>query len=686
MPRPFLALIRRQSSLLVAGAALLVMVGALVVAYAEHTQYRERVRAQTVSDVSNVRAALESALANRLVLPDALAALSIAHRGDVASEFDHFARGLAESHRSYLGATGDDAAVRSLQLAPDAVVTFVFPLEGNEAALGHDLLADPVRGPAVRRAIDERRFVLAGPFELVQGGTGLVGRTPIYLDDDSFWGFATVVLNFEEVAREAGLASSERNGFTYTLRGRDGLGAEGEVFWGDVRVFDRNPVLLDVLVPNGTWQVGALPTDGWPLFPLRPVSLVILAVGAALATLVVVVLVRWERERQAVTRMSDNLTRLVDSTTSPIVAVDAAGWITEWNRAMVELTGLSREVATAARFEDLCGVVCTPDVESSRTRRAVEAVAAGELETGEATVTIGSPPRTVAFIVTARMGPDGSRGAVLVGHDITARLEAERMRTENVALARTARLKDEFLAGMSHELRTPLNAIIGLSSVLGRRTFGELSDKQSEYVDQISASGQHLLGLINDVLDLAKLDADRVELELGPCDLTSVIGETLDLIRPLAARRGVSVDLAPVGNESVVVGDRRRLLQILVNLASNAVKFTERGGRMGVELEGRAEQIAVTVWDTGIGIDLESQHLLFEPFLQVDGSLSRQQEGSGLGLAIASKLVGLHGGSISVDSLPGRGSRFTMVLPVGGPDHSAATAQLTGAVAGGLPS
>jgi signal transduction histidine kinase len=215
---------------------------------------------------------------------------------------------------------------------------------------------------------------------------------------------------------------------------------------------------------------------------------------------------------------------------------------------------------------------------------------------------------------------------------------------------------------MSHELRTPLNAIIGLSGVLRRRTFGDLTEKQAEYVDQIGNSGEHLLSVINDVLDLAKLDAEKVDLEIERCDLARIACEALSLVGPLASGRGVAIADPPIGMWEVS-GDRRRLLQILVNLASNAVKFTERGGRMGIEIHQQASGVAVTVWDTGVGIEAGKQRLLFQPFQQIDGSLSRSREGTGLGLAIAGKLAALHRGSISVESLPGRGSRFTVLLP-----------------------
>lgn len=671
---------RRIALLAVAGGAL-VMIGALLVAYAEHRQYGERVRALAVSEVSDVRAQLEGALVNRLVLPDALAALTVANDGAVGADFEGFTRGLAASHRSYSGLSGDDPAVRSLQLAPDAVVTYVYPPEGNEAAIGHDLLADPARGPAVKRAIEERRFVLAGPFELLQGGTGLVGRTPIYLGEDEFWGFATVVLNFDAIAAEAGLDGATRNELVVSLRGRDGLGAQGEVFLGDGAVFDRDPVILDVLVPNGTWQIAAEPVDGWPRFPLRAVTIIILTIGSLLAIAVTHAILRWERAHREVTRVSDNLTRLIDSTTSPIVAVDPQGKIVEWNHAMTTLTGVSKESATSSDIGAHWLSMSADAKEAEEIVRAVEVVRSGEQTSTEVVAEFRDPARTVEFTVTARTELDGQLGSVLLGHDVTARREAERMRVENAALARSANLKDEFLAGMSHELRTPLNAIIGLGTVLGRGTFGALNDKQISYVTQIESSGQHLLGLINDVLDLAKLDATMMELEIETFDVADVIRESLDLVAPLAAKRGVTITTHPSGDGHIVVADRRRLRQVLVNLMSNSVKFTDRGGRVGVDVDATGTDLGISVWDTGIGIEHSDFHLLFEPFLQVDGSLARGQEGSGLGLAIASRLVGLHGGEILVESSPGNGSRFTVRLPIRDHDFDEAwaptAAQLT---------
>jgi signal transduction histidine kinase len=217
---------------------------------------------------------------------------------------------------------------------------------------------------------------------------------------------------------------------------------------------------------------------------------------------------------------------------------------------------------------------------------------------------------------------------------------------------------------MSHELRTPLNAIIGFSEVLQERMFGELNAKQAEYVGDILASGRHLLALINDILDLSKVEAGRMELNLEAFHLPASIDDTLTLIRERAARQGIAVE--PDIDEALgqVVADERKIKQVLLNLLSNAVKFTPAGGRVGVRAALVDGMVEVAVRDSGIGIAPEDQEAIFEEFRQVGGDEARKREGTGLGLALARRFVELHGGKIWVESALGRGSVFTFTLPV----------------------
>jgi signal transduction histidine kinase len=225
------------------------------------------------------------------------------------------------------------------------------------------------------------------------------------------------------------------------------------------------------------------------------------------------------------------------------------------------------------------------------------------------------------------------------------------------------RHKSEFLANMSHELRTPLNAIIGFSEVLGERMFGELNEKQAEYTEDILSSGRHLLSLINEILDLSKVEAGRMELELAAFDLPLAIENARTFVRERATKHGINLDVTIDESLGDFVGDERKIKQVLLNLLSNAVKFTPEGGRIGIKARQADGSVEISVSDTGIGIAPEDQARIFEEFRQVGADYAHKVEGTGLGLTLAKKFVELHGGKIWVESEVGKGSTFSFSLP-----------------------
>ena len=250
---------------------------------------------------------------------------------------------------------------------------------------------------------------------------------------------------------------------------------------------------------------------------------------------------------------------------------------------------------------------------------------------------------------------------------------------------RANRAKSEFISGVSHELRTPLNAILGFSKLLLNPRVGALTEDQKAYVRDILESADHLLDLINDLLDLSKIEAGKMTLDPAPLALAEVLEQSLTVVREKAHQKNLRLEtqIAPeVTALGPVIADARRIKQILYNLLSNAVKFTPDGGSVTLiaQMEGPSE-VAVSVRDTGIGIPVEHQERIFGAFEQVDSSYARQQQGTGLGLALTKRLVEMHGGRISLNSAPAEGSTFTFRLPLrvsaeGG--LSPAAAQLSG--------
>ncbi len=239
------------------------------------------------------------------------------------------------------------------------------------------------------------------------------------------------------------------------------------------------------------------------------------------------------------------------------------------------------------------------------------------------------------------------------------------LRKVNDELQYAVRAKDEFLAMVNHELRTPLNAMLLLTEVLFKGIYGDLNEKQLRSVRDISESGRHLLSLITDILDVSKMEAGKLELDLGPCDVRSVCKGSVQLVQGMADKNNLRIDVDIEESVQTIRADSRRLKQMLVNLLSNAVKFTPAGGSIGLEVKGDkiSEEVRFTVWDTGIGIAKEDIEKLFQPFVQIDSGHTRQYGGSGLGLVLVANMAKMHGGKVTVESEIDSGSSFVISLP-----------------------
>ena len=375
---------------------------------------------------------------------------------------------------------------------------------------------------------------------------------------------------------------------------------------------------------------------------------------------------------------------LIESNIDALMATDPRGIITDVNRQTEALTGCTRDELIGAPFKN-----CFTD--STRAEAAINRVLAeGKVTNYELTARARDGKETiVSYNATTFHDRDRRlQGVFAAARDVTELKRYEQtLHQKNLELESSSRMKSEFLANMSHELRTPLNAIIGFSEVLRDGLMGDMTDQQRGFIGDIFNSGNHLLSLINDILDLSKVEAGRMTLDLESVEVSSLFVNSLSIIREKASARRIHLVFEAAAELGSFQADMRKVKQIAYNLLSNAVKFTHEDGtvtltarrvpraevgRLSGAQTGRsfpladsdfAEFLEISVADTGIGISPEGLQQLFKPFSQIDSGLARKYEGTGLGLAMVKLLAELHGGAVAVDSAVGRGSRFSVWLP-----------------------
>ena len=391
---------------------------------------------------------------------------------------------------------------------------------------------------------------------------------------------------------------------------------------------------------------------------------------------------------------------LIDSNIDALMTTDPRGIITDVNKQTQKLTGCTRDELIGAPFKNY---FTDPD----RAERGINRVLIEGKVTNYELTARARDGSVIVVSCNATTFHDGDRmlqGVVVAARDVTELKRYEQtLQQKNVELENANRLKSEFLSNMSHELRTPLNAIIGFSGVLKDGLLGEMKDEHRRFIGDIFNSGKHLLSLINDILDLSKVEAGKMTLDLEPVPVSSLFANSLSLIKETAATRKIHVTMDAADQLGSIQVDARKVRQVVYNLLSNAAKFTVEGGQVTLRVgrvararvgqlsgswAGRtfpladnafAEFLEISVTDNGIGMSPEALEQLFKPFTQIDSGLTRRFDGTGLGLVLVKVLAELHGGGVAVESAVGKGSRFTVWLPARAPEARALSSTKTSA-------
>jgi PAS domain S-box-containing protein len=360
-------------------------------------------------------------------------------------------------------------------------------------------------------------------------------------------------------------------------------------------------------------------------------------------------------------RSNDSAQVLLNMMEDAAVLISVDGILLCLNEVAARKLGDSAENLIGGNFYELF----PPDVAAERRMRILEVVRSG-MPIRSVDVEGAGLTETHVYPISHANGKIAM--LALFSRDITNQMQADLELRKAKEVAESADLaKSSFLAQMSHELRTPLNAIIGFSEILQDQTFGPLNQRQLRYINHVHASGLHLLELINQILDLSKVEAGKMELYLSPVNVSQLLKSGIVMIMEKARKHGIKVDLRVEAEVSGagIQADEIKLRQIVFNLLSNAAKFTPDGGRVELLAWKEGDELIISVSDTGIGIKREDRERIFGAFEQLDSSYARRQQGTGLGLALARSLVELHGGRIWVESEgEGKGSKFTFAIPI----------------------
>lgn len=341
-----------------------------------------------------------------------------------------------------------------------------------------------------------------------------------------------------------------------------------------------------------------------------------------------------------------------------IIMVDKRGEVIIFNRSFTDIWNIPDDVLVTRSYHKFLQEIMEQLQDPSILLNNIERIMSDKEKKHNGDIVL-KDGRTVDWYTAPIRRGNNYYGRVWYFHDVSDMRKA-REYAESANRAKTA-----FLANMSHELRTPLNAIIGFVNVLKEETYGPLNDKQKEFLNDVAQSGKHLLALINDVLDLSKIESGKVSLDISEFDIKGLLTGSLSLLKDKTLKKNIEVITDIPEDLGSIYADERRLRQVVLNLLSNAVKFVNEGGRIGLNAMKKGNDLTVTVWDNGIGIEPEDSYKIFREFEQIDSSYSRQYGGTGLGLAISKKLVEMHGGRIWFESGgKDKGAAFSFTVPV----------------------
>lgn len=569
----------------------------------------------------------------------------------------------AEFHNLAAELINNDSVISTMALSKDCIISAIYPVDGHEAAIGLDLLAHPARREIVEKTIETHKTFVAGPVELVEGGMAFISYTPIFDkstgEENKFWGVTDIVIKRDMLITEATLNESEL-GFLFAIRGFNGLGENGDVWWGNNKVFDKDPLKTTINLPDGEWILAAVPENGWSSYIKQDRVLFNLLVSSSLIISFLIWLI--SRAVSRIKRSEQELNAIFHSMNSLIFEFDKDG-------RYVKIPPISEGLLAqpiASMLNKTLFDVLPEEVATQCHDGILECLKRKELVEFEYALPIHGKLKWFA----ARVSWKSEESVILHAFDITEqKIAREELIKTGFRLKELNATKDKFFSIIAHDLKSPFNIILGYSDLL-KSSFDDLNDENKlKYVNEIDKSSKSAYNLLENLLLWARSQSDKVKMNIEDLNLHELVLSSTLAYLPGANKKNIDFQNL-VSDHLTIRADKNAISTVIANFFSNAVKFTRPNGKIVINAELIEDQIQVCVCDNGIGIPADKIPKLFRIEESVSTYGTNREKGTGLGLLLCKEFIEKHKGIIRIESVSEEdntdqesGSRFSFTIP-----------------------
>jgi len=632
----------------------------LIIATISYTNYKQGlwekdIRANLLDVLIGKKSKLEKALYSRIYYTRGVAAF-VALKPDITTEeFNELAREYIKN----------DSVIGTMALSRNCIINAIYPLKGHEAAIGLDLLKHPERKEIVEKTIETHQTFVAGPVELVEGGTAFISYTPIFdkasKNEHQFWGVTDIVIKEQSLFDEARFKTPE-NGFNFALRGYNGSGKDGAIFWGNKSTFDKNPVTINIDLPIGTWVLAGVPAGGWNQYPNQDkailfiliVSSLIISILIWLFTNVLLKIRQNEKELKAIFGSMDSL----------IVEYNAKG-------EYVKIAPTNDAILFRSR-NDLIGKSLYEIFDREKAGFFMKSIQQC-IET-QKLVVIEYPMNINGneCWFSARISYKSEDSVIFNAFDITEKKKSEEIIYQSgIRLKELNEMKDKFFSIIAHDLRNPVGSMKVLTDLI-LENYDEMTEKQRlELLASMQSSSKNLHLLLEDLLKWSRAHSGKILVNKQMLGLNELCESLCNQLNFEAQLKNIHL-INETDPDGWILADSDLTSTIIRNLVSNAIKFTKRGGEIRICSEkimvGQNSFLKISVVDNGIGIKTEKLDTIFRIDRTISTPGTEDEKGSGLGLLLCKELVEKQGGQIFVSSVFGEGSIFSFILPTSARD------------------